>query len=499
MKLGHRAFSHVPASVLAVLACGVPAHFVIAADADPTVEGYRTRQQELLDSQTAILARADAEKRELTTEERTEITALCAEFDRLGGEIELRERTAAQAAALNAPRGRQLEPDPIGNQGDPAPTPASTPPVTRNAAQRPVDGVHRIPAQPRVANGMFGFRNFGEFARAVKSANPKFGGETDKRLLQNAAASTYGNEGTGQDGGFLVPPDMRSEIMERVFGEDSLVSRTDRQRTSSNTISFPADMTTPWGTSGIQAYWTGEGATKTQSKPQFEQVTVKANTLAALIPVTEELLEDAPALDGYLRRKAPEIMDFKISDAILRGTGAGMPLGILSSPALVTVSKEAGQAADTIVAANIAKMYARMPARSRQSAVWVINPDAEAVLPLMTLGQMPVYLPPGGLSASPYGLLMGRPVIPHQVMETLGDLGDIGFFDLNQYLTLTKTGGGRDSNGMRADVSIHLWFDQDLVAYRFTIRLGGQPWWSAPISPRDGTNTISPFLILEAR
>ena len=57
MKLGHRAFSHVPASVLAVLACGVPAHFVIAADGDPTVEGYRTRQQELLDSQTAILAR----------------------------------------------------------------------------------------------------------------------------------------------------------------------------------------------------------------------------------------------------------------------------------------------------------------------------------------------------------------------------------------------------------------------------------------------------------
>lgn len=495
MKLGHRAFSHVPASVLAVLACGVPAHFVIAADGDPTVDAYRTRQQELLDSQTAILARADAEKRELLTEERTEVTALCAEFDRLGGEIELRERTAAQAAALNAPRGRQAEPDPI----NPEPAQPQATPRAANAAQRPADGVHRVPAQPRVANGMFGFRNFGEFARAVKSANPKFGGETDKRLLQNAAATTYGNESTGQDGGFLVPPDMRAEIMERVFGEDSLVSRTDRQRSSSNQITFPTDMTTPWGTSGIQAYWTGEGATKTQSKPAFENVTVKAHTLAALIPVTEELLEDAPALDGYLRRKAPEIIDFKVSDAILRGSGSGMPLGILNSPSLVTVGKESGQAADTIVAANVAKMYARMPARSRQSAVWVINPDAEAVLPLMTLGQMPVYLPPGGLSVSPYGLLMGRPVIPHQVMETLGDLGDIGFFDMNQYLTLTKTGGGRDSNGMRADVSIHLWFDQDLVAYRFTIRLGGQPWWSASITPRDGSNSISPFLILEAR
>jgi hypothetical protein len=66
-------------------------------------------------------------------------------------------------------------------------------------------------------------------------------------------------------------------------------------------------------------------------------------------------------------------------------------------------------------------------------------------------------------------------------------------------MTLTKTGGGRDANGMRTDVSIHLWFDQDLVAYRFTLRLGGQPWWSAATSPRDGSSTQSPFVVLAAR
>ena len=35
--------------------------------------------------------------------------------------------------------------------------------------------------------------------------------------------------------------------------------------------------------------------------------------------------------------------------AFISGTGAGQPLGILNAPALVTVSKETGQAADTIV------------------------------------------------------------------------------------------------------------------------------------------------------
>lgn len=493
--LGHRVLSRVPDSVLAVLARGVPADFIIAAEADPTIDGYRTRQQELIDSQTAILARADAEKREMTTDESTEVRNLASEFDRLNGECELRERTAAQAALLSAPRGRLTDPDPIVEE-----QPEAVQPVRAAARERPVDGVHRVPAQPRVANGMFGFRNAGEFAIAVKRANPKFGSETDKRLIQNAAASTYGNESTGQDGGFLVPPDMRTDIMQRVFGEDSLVGRTDRQRSSSNTITFPADMTTPWQSSGgIQAYWTAEAATKTQSKPVFENLTVKAHTLAALIPVTEELLEDAPALDGYLRSKTPEVMDFKISDALIRGNGVGQPLGVLNSPALVTVSKESGQAADTINTANVLNMWGRLPLRSRGTAVWLMNPDVEPKLPAMVVGQQPVYMPPGGLSQSQYGILLGRPVIPHQVMETIGDLGDIGLFDFNQYLTLTKVGGGRDSNGMRADVSIHLWFDQDLVAYRFTIRLGGQPWWSTYLTPRDGTNYQSPFVILEAR
>lgn len=492
----HREPSRAPASVLALLASGAPEFGAIFAHVDTVIAAHRDRQSELMASSQAILARADAETRELTTEEGTEIEGLTAEFDRLASEISRRERVAAQAATLNAPRARATDPDPI--EGD---APAAERPA---AAARPAahSGARTQPNAPRAATagGNFGFRNLGEFAASVKNANPKFGQSVDQRLLMNAAATTYGNEGTGQDGGFIVPPDFRSEIMTKVFGEESLVARTDRQRSTSNTITVPMDMTTPWqSTGGIQAYWVGEAQTKTQSKPAFENVTVKAHTLATLIPVTEELLEDAPALDGYLRRKAPEKMDFKISDALVRGTGVGQPLGILNSPALVTQAAEGGQTADTINVTNIVKMFARMPIQSRNTAVWLINPDAEPQLPLMTIGNQPIYVPAGGFSAAPYGTLLGRPVIPHQVTETVGDLGDLMFVDFNQYMTLTKTGGGRDANGLRTDVSIHLWFDQDLVAYRFTLRLGGQPWWSAATSPRDGSMTQSPFVVLAAR
>jgi HK97 family phage major capsid protein len=486
----------VPSSVVAVLALGMSAIGFVCADADPVIAAHRDRQTELMNSSQGILARAEAESRDLTTAEQTEIEGLTTEFEDLERQITIRDRVSTQNQILNAPRGRVTDPDPIEGV-DPAADPAIRPAAA--AATVAPRAAGRTPAAPRATpGGNGGFRNMGDFAFSVRNASMRQGGDLDPRLRN--AATTYGNEGTGADGGFAVPPDFRSDIMSRVFGEDSLIARTDRMQSSSNTLTLPIDMTTPWQTSGgIQAYWTAEGATKTQSKPALEEVTTKLHTLATLVPVTEELLEDAPAMDSYLRRKVPEKMDFTISHAIVWGNGVGKPLGFMNSPALVTVAAEGAQTTDTVNATNLMKMWGRMPVQSRRTAVWLMHPDVEATLPGMLLGTIPIYMPPGGLSGSPYGTLFGRPVIPHQVAETIGDLGDVMLVDLANYMTVTKTGGGRDSNGMKTDVSIHLWFDQDMTAYRFTMRIAGQPWWSAAVSQRDGTNTQSPFITLASR
>ena len=132
----------------------------------------------------------------------------------------------------------------------------------------------------------------------MRNAHPGFGvGRIDERLIRGAAVSTFSQETVGADGGFTVPADFRSAILSKVFSEDSLVSRTDRLQSSSNTITIPVDMTTPWQTSGgTQAFWVAEAAVKTQSKVVLEQISVKLNNLAVLMPVTEELLEDSPGL-----------------------------------------------------------------------------------------------------------------------------------------------------------------------------------------------------------
>jgi HK97 family phage major capsid protein len=388
-----------------------------------------------------------------------------------------------QTAVLDQPQGRKTDPAPLSRPDDDG----------RPAAQPGPRGGYKLPAELR--DGKLGFRTFGEFALTVRTACQD-GGQLDRRLEQ-LAPTTFGSEASGSDGGFLIPPDFRAAVMAKVMGEESLISRTDQLVTTSNRLTVPLDETEPWGTSGIRAYWTGEGALKTPSKPAFQDKSLKLDKLAALVVVTDELIEDATALDTYLRRKTPQVIDYKINEAIVRGTGVGMPLGILNSAALVTVTKESGQAADTVVFANLVKMWGRLTAASRRNAVWLTNQDVETALlqTYITAGSngFPTYLPPGGISQAPYGTLFGRPILPLENMGALGDKGDIVLADLTQYVTLTK------SEKLRTDVSIHLYFDYDMTAYRFVMRVGGQPWWNAPVTRANGSNTLSPFVTLEER
>jgi len=116
----------------------------------------------------------------------------------------------------------------------------------------------RITEPPEVKRNN-GFRSLGDFAKSVRAS---LRGNMDPRLVRNAPTTTS-TEGVGADGGYLVPPDYRKEILNSIMGEDSLLARTDQWQTNSNTLIIPADETTPWQTSGgVQAYWESEAGQK---------------------------------------------------------------------------------------------------------------------------------------------------------------------------------------------------------------------------------------------
>lgn len=452
-----------------------------------TIEQLKARLVELQELGKAIQAKADAETRDLTAAEQTELDGVFAEFENVEADIARRIKLEAQDTRLNTSTGRVVPPQPIA-----APANAASEGGLRNS---------RLTSAEERAR--WGFRDFGEFCNSVRQAatNPS---APDARLVQNAL-STYGAEGVGADGGFAVPPEWRSSIMEAVAGEDSLLSRTDQQSATGNSITFPVDETTAWQTSGgVLAYWDSEAAAMTQSKPALKEVTVKLHRVTALVPVTDELLEDASAMGSYVSKKAGEKIAFKVNDAIVNGTGAGQPLGIMNAPCRVNITKGASQTATTFHADNAVAMMARMPAQSFGRSVWLINQDVvpsilKAGFAVTTVagtaaGAGALYLPPNGLAnSSTYGSLIGRPIIVTEACATLGTAGDVILADLTQYLSVVKAGG------LRSDTSIHLWFDQNTTAFRFVLRMNGQPWLSAAIARKNGSNTLSHFVTVETR
>jgi HK97 family phage major capsid protein len=454
------------------------------------IEKLKARLVELQETSKAIQARADAEKRDLKPEEQTELDAQFAEFESVEADIARRTRLAAQDERLSAPNPRRTQPDAL-------PQAQAQVDITRLS-----NGLANTRPTTREERARWGFQNFGEFCSSVRNAvvNPS---AMDPRLIQNAALGTYGSEGVGADGGFAVPPEWRAEIQRMVVGEDSLLSRCDQQTVSGNNITFPVDETTAWQTSGgILTYWDSEAAAMTQSKPSLKDLNIKLHRLTALVPVTEELLEDAPAMAGYVTRKAGEKLAFKVNDAIINGTGAGQPLGILNAPCKVKLTKESSQTTATFHANNAVKMMARMPAQSFSRSVWLINQDVmPQILQLgfavtkadgTAAGAGALYLAPGQMAAGTYGTLLGRPILVTEACATLGTEGDVILADLSQYLAAVK-------GGVRSDVSIHLWFDQNTTAFRFVMRMNGQPWLSNPIARKSGSNTLSHFITVETR
>lgn len=441
-----------------------------------TMDTLHQRLSDLAAQAKVIENTADAEKRSLNEQEIGQISEINAAFKSVEREIEARDSRAAMEAKLAQPQARITQPV------DPA----------ASATPRPAMSITGgLPTG--TTPGMFGFRSIGEWAVAARKTK---NGQPDNRILN--APSTYGSEGTAADGGYALPPDFRQEIMKLVSAEDQLLSRTDQQITSSNAITLPLDSTTPWQSSGgLLGGWFAEGAAITGSKPALGELKVTAYKLGALVPMTDELLEDIPAMTRYLQRKVPEKLNFLINDAIIAGDGSGKPQGLLSAACKVAVAKETSQTAATVNATNLVKMYNRMYAPCRANAVWLVNQDVEAQLQLLTMPgtnpSVPAYMPPGGFSQNPYATLFGRPVLPFESCSALGTEGDIILADLSQYLSVVKAGG------LRSDVSIHLYFDSDHTAFRFVMRVGGQCYWPAAITRKNGSNTLSCVVTLATR
>jgi|TARA_Y100000296_G_scaffold45646_1_gene52268 HK97 family phage major capsid protein len=334
------------------------------------------------------------------------------------------------------------------------------------------------------------FKSFGEFLSSMAPSTISSRG-VDARL------KVLG-EGQGDQGGFLVPDAFTTQLLSLALEDAVVRPRAFRMPMSSLNLSMPSIVDTTHATNvfgGVQAYWTPESGSYTSSEPSFGRVTLTAKKLTAYTSAANELLADsAISLEALLMRIFPQALAYFEDDSFINGVGGGQPVGILNADALVTVAKETGQAATTIVAENVDKMYSRMLPSSRSRAVWVAHPDT-----LPQLVALSRSVGTGGSAAMMSNMagaapmsLYGRPVVMSEKCQTLGTAGDLFFVDFGYYIVA-------DRQSLSMASSPHVRFQNDETVWRFTSRLDGRPWLESALTPRNGSNTLSPFVNLATR
>lgn len=354
-------------------------------------------------------------------------------------------------------------------------------------------GAGRVDDADPVRTG--GFKSIAEFGVSVRNAAY---GTFDDRLAPapidaNAPATYQQNQGSAGEG-YLVPPEFSKFVWDMALDNTDLLGMAEPEPTASNAIGKPKDETTPWGSAGVQAYWASEAGLYTPSKLALTGEMMTLHKLFAFVAATDELLSDAPMLRNRLSLKSGQAISWKSSDAVMWGTGAGMPTGFMNSPALITVAKDNSQVAATLSLANLLNML-RQVLRIGGKPVWIINQDTIAQLAQLTIGNFPVWLPmASGIHDSPFdGFLLGYPVLFTEHAQTLGTSGDVVCANMAGYYAAVKQGG------INFAESMHLYFDQGLTAFRWTFRLAGQPVLSKPVSPARGATTKSHFVALATR
>lgn len=337
-----------------------------------------------------------------------------------------------------------------------------------------------------------GFKSMGHFAWAVTRRGRDGRGDPHAvdmlknwQYLQIKAPSGMFEE-SDPDGGDLIPREFSNNIYERMMATNQILSYLQGLPLAGNTLTVPAlkEDSRADGSrhGGVLGYWEGEADQYSKTNPKFRNINLKLHKLTILTYVTEELLMDsAVALESYLGRLVPREVNFKINDALINGTGGGMPLGALKCNSKITTTAVSGQGSGTLVYQNITDMWRNAIASQRGSSIWLYNQDTESALYRLymstgTAAGVAVYTPNEAYDFK----FMSRPALVMEQCQTIGTEGDLILFCPEGYATIIK-------GGLQSFMSMHLRFDYDEFAYKWRFRMDAQPYDDVALSAYKGS------------
>ena len=177
-------------------------------------------------------------------------------------------------------------------------------------------------------------------------------------------------EGADADGGYLVPEEYDSRLID-VLTEENIMRSLGNVITTSGEHKINIAATKP------AAAWIEEGGALSFGDATFSQILLDAHKLHVAIKVTEELLYDAAFnLEGYIIDQFGKALANAEEDAFLNGTGRGQPLGLFAETGGGTPSLSAA----SINADHIMQLIYALKRPYRKSARFIMHDKVIAAI-----------------------------------------------------------------------------------------------------------------------
>ena len=177
-------------------------------------------------------------------------------------------------------------------------------------------------------------------------------------------------EGVDADGGYLVPEEYDSRLIDVLTGEN-IMRKLGHKITTSGEHKINIAATKP------AAAWIEEGGALSFGEATFDQVLLDAHKLHVAIKVTEELLYDnAFGLESYIIDQFGKALANAEEDAFLNGSGVGQPLGLFAE----TGGGTAAASVATLATDNVLDLVYALNRPYRKNAKFIMNDQTIAAI-----------------------------------------------------------------------------------------------------------------------
>ena len=323
------------------------------------------------------------------------------------------------------------------------------------------------PANDRSYKGMFGATNYNE---------------DEIRAFRDSMQA-----GIPSGGGMSVPEPVSEKWLDDALPEEIIRPRAQVWAMESGTRKVPAwdwtDMSTGAAFGGFTMAWTAELGTATAQTGKLRAISLTAYKGGIFVDASSEVVADGLGFAGQievaLKKSIAQGMEkYFLSSS---GTGVGCPKSVINDDSLISVSKETGQAADTLVFSSICKIFKHMYPGGRDDFVWIANHSCiEQLIQGMnvSIGTSGSWIPVLNDKDGTFKIL-GKEVVFTPHLPALGTANDLVFADLSQYYV----GIRRDMRIQSSDIPS---WTEDLRSYRILVRFDGMGSWDKAASPAHG-------------